>query len=386
MSSDNEDKSKIVSGQESGENAVNKNKKYRKDKPWDHEGIDHWKVDPWTEEDTKSSSALLEESLFATLFPKYREKYLKEIWPHVTSLLKEHGLSCVLDLVEGSMTVKTTRKTYDPYAIIKARDLIKLLARSVPLQHASRILQDDVTCDVVKIGNVVRNKERFIKRRQRLVGPDGSTLKAIELLTDCYVLVQGNTVAAIGPHKGLKQVRQIVEDCMKNIHPIYNIKTLMIKRELQKDPKLSSESWDRFLPSFKKKSMPKRKAPTSKKRKEYTPFPPAQQPSKIDLQLESGEYFMREEQREMEKLEERKNKQAAALETKKLEREHHFIAPVENVKSVSKVNAAAANTSVSSIVDKLKSNDTKVSRKREVDFVLPASKSERSAKKKKTSK
>lgn len=152
--------------------------------------------------------------------------------------------------------------------------------------------------------------------------------QAIELLTGCYVLVQGNTVSAMGPFKSLKEVRRIVLDCMKNIHPIYRIKArifatrgtinnisqeLMIRRELAKDPKLATESWDRFLPKFRKrhltsaeKSAKKREAaaaktearqaaatsngnamdvdvaePPKKKKKVYTPFPPPQLPRKV---------------------------------------------------------------------------------------------------------
>ena len=296
--------------------------------PQDHDGIDHWKVEPFTKED--NPGGLLDESSFATLFPKYREKYLREVWPSITRALKEVGVACELNLVEGSMTVRTTRKTYDPYIIIKARDLIKLLSRSVPAPQALKILQDDVQCDVVKIGGLVRNKERYVKRRQRLMGPNGSTLKAIEMLTGCYVLVQGNTVACMGGWKGLKTVRKIIEDCMRNMHPIYHIKELMIKRELAKDPALANQSWDRFLPKFKKKNVKRKKPSKIGKGKKDQVFPPAPTPSKIDKQIESGEYFLSQEAKRRRAAQEKLEKQKEALSKSAKRRQEAFVAPKED--------------------------------------------------------
>lgn len=302
---------------------------HNKDKPWDTADIDKWAIEPFKPEDNASGSAFLEESSFATLFPKYRENYLREVWGEVTKVLEKSGLACVLDLVEGSMTVKTTRKTYDPAAILKARDLIKLLSRSVPFPQAVKILEDDVACDVIKIGNVVSNKERFVKRRQRLLGPNGNTLKALELLTKCYILVQGNTVSAMGPFKGLKEVRRVVEDCMRNIHPIYHIKELMIKRELAQKPELANEDWSRFLPQFKKRNVARKKPKNIKEKKTYTPFPPQQQPRKVDLQIESGEYFLSKSDKEKRKQEEKREKRDAAKVEKDAERAKDFVAPKE---------------------------------------------------------
>ena len=114
--------------------------KYRRDKPWDTDDVNHWDVQAWdeTKGDGLPGGRLLEESSFATLFPKYREKYLREAWPLVTRSLDKYKVACELNLIEGSMTVRTTRKTSDPYIILKARDLIKLLARSIPAPQVSR--------------------------------------------------------------------------------------------------------------------------------------------------------------------------------------------------------------------------------------------------------
>lgn len=157
---------------------------------------------------------------------------------------------------------------------------------------------------------------------------------------------------------------------------------LMIRRELAKDPKLATESWDRFLPrtwrlacvlllittstlthncprhlrlrtEFKKrnltsaeKSQARRVKEMQKttgansipgamaKKKVYTPFPPAQLPSKIDLQLESGEYFLKPKDKEAkEKRQKKQEQESTSLAAQVSKRQTGLVAPAEAVEA-----------------------------------------------------
>ncbi|MEQ2233549.1 ribosomal RNA assembly protein krr1, partial [Ilyodon furcidens] len=183
---------------------------------------------------------------------------------------------------------------------------------------------------------------------------------ALELLTNCYVMVQGNTVSALGPYNGLKEVRKVVMETMKNIHPIYNIKTLMIKQELSKDPDLRTQNWERFLPKFRHKNLSKRKEPKKKSvKKEYTPFPPSQPESKVDKELATGEFFLRESVKRRKKMEEIKVKQAEALSKKQEERNKAFIPPKEKPLMKKTAKAPTEKLDIAAIKDKVKKAKTK---------------------------
>lgn len=106
----------------------------------------------------------------------------------------------------------------------------------------------------------------------------------------------------------------------------------MIKRELRADPALATENWDRFLPHFKKRTLAKRKKPlkvVDKSRKVYTPFPPPREKSKVDLQIESGEYFLGRQAKERREREEREERQRGRAEERRREREVGFVPPKE---------------------------------------------------------
>ena len=186
--------------------------------------------------------------------------------------------------------------------------------------------------------------------------------------------------------QGLKQARRVVEDCMNNVHPIYHLKRLMIQKELAKDPALQNEDWSRFLPKFEKKNVQRRKPHKVKKKGAYTPFPPPQQPSKIDQQLETGEYFASQAQRAAQQLSQKKAKASAKAAQKRQEREAMESKPPpakkakKSTKEMAKESAVDVAQRVKSQMKTKKSTDSQLS-----DFVQGGSKKKSRNKKSKES-
>ncbi|GJZ52485.1 KRR1 small subunit processome component [Tanacetum coccineum] len=71
---------------------------------------------------------------------EHSEKYLQEVWPIVKNALKQHGIKGHLDLVKGSMIASTTKKMYDPYIIMKSRDLVKKCSCTSGIGDFDRLL------------------------------------------------------------------------------------------------------------------------------------------------------------------------------------------------------------------------------------------------------
>ena len=66
-------------------------------------------------------------------------------------LFQEQGIDVEMDALKGSLIVKTTKDTWDPYAIMLARDVIKLISRHVSLEKAVKVFEEGITSEIINV-------------------------------------------------------------------------------------------------------------------------------------------------------------------------------------------------------------------------------------------
>ena len=135
---------------------IPKSKRFRKDKPWDNDPtIDKFKIEEFKKGDMKTS--LLEESSFAVLFPQYREKYIKEVFPHST-VLRERA--------KQDLRPHDT----DPFPRIKGRmNAILLFQRRLHLPDDKRCRLLIVLCGQQKRQKILVHPDRIRKYSQQTI-------------------------------------------------------------------------------------------------------------------------------------------------------------------------------------------------------------------------
>ena len=108
-----------------------------------------------------------------------------------------------------------------------------------------------------------------------------------------------------------------------------------------------------------------------REKKPYTPFPPSQPESKMDREMATGEYFLKDKEKKIKKLQERRERQAESAVKREEERNKAFRPPSEKKKAKTSTDgpgAGASNKSkalqdVDAIRDKVKKASKKLKAK-----------------------
>jgi len=249
-------------------------------------------VPKWNKGDWRGK--FVETSTFTDKYPKYQSKYISDSLPIMKTLLKGHGIKIKNIDEKQELHVETTDDTWDPYSIVKARQFIELICRSMPVERAQDVFDDDNTSALLKIKGLCGEKV-FTKRRSRVMGPEDSTLDIVERMLKVWLAVQGGTVAIVGSYQGVEQARRFVNAVMRGALPTDLLKEMEVKLALQKDETVQDQDWSQVLPSARKHAAAKRrekKKAKVRKEKAYNPLPPAPLESKLDAQLEDGKFFL----------------------------------------------------------------------------------------------
>jgi ribosomal RNA assembly protein len=117
-----------------------------------------------------------------------------------------------IDSEAGTVVINPQEDLEDPLLPWKTRSIVKAIGRGFNPEIALRLLDDDVSLDIIKLTEYVgKSKKALARQKGRIIGRDGITRQIIYEMTSVDMSVYGKTVSIIGDLDNILIAKEAVE-------------------------------------------------------------------------------------------------------------------------------------------------------------------------------
>lgn len=119
----------------------------------------------------------------------------------------ENKLKIKLKIAGKNITIKG-----EEIAKYEATNVFQAIDKGFPIEEALLLLNENYIFELMNIKNLATRKD-ISQIRARIIGRKGKTLKVLQELTECYLILKDNYVYIIGPSEKIK-------DCLNGIRKL----------------------------------------------------------------------------------------------------------------------------------------------------------------------
>lgn len=119
---------------------------------------------------------------------------------------KKSGLKLRIDSKEGEVILFG-----DSISVFEFKEVINAIARGFAPENAFKLFELRYSFELVDIKDFGKTKNRVRVLRGRVVGTEGKARRNLECLTNCNIIVFGNTVGIIGREEDVLLAKEAVE-------------------------------------------------------------------------------------------------------------------------------------------------------------------------------
>jgi ribosomal RNA assembly protein len=119
------------------------------------------------------------------------------------------GTKLVFDSETGEVQIESTSD--NPLGVLKAREILRAIARGFSPERAFRLLEDDQYLEIIDIRDFAQSEKALSRLKGRAIGEQGKTRRIIEEASDVYISIYGKTISLIGDAERLAIAREAIQ-------------------------------------------------------------------------------------------------------------------------------------------------------------------------------